>query len=224
MLDILHEDDHCLAVNKPAGWLTTGRPGGEESLESRVRAYLATGTGLDPFVGTVHRLDRPVSGVVVWAQNPRAARRLSSQFAARHVAKVYLAVVAGRPSADQGTWEDWLDETDARHGIVRVGPAASPGSRRAVTSFRVEAAGHLPPATSLVRLRPETGRTHQLRVQAASRGLPILGDRDYGSAMGFPIGIALHARSLDVTHPITGRPMSFHAEIPALWREAGIQE
>lgn len=218
---ILFEDPHLLAVAKPAGVLTQGRPGGEPALEAAVRRHLGPDAPAACYVGTVHRLDRPVSGVIVWAKTPKAARRLAGQFAGREAEKQYWAIVAGVPAAREGIWEDWLCVEETGLGVVQVCSGLAPRAQRAVTRFQADGARRLPPGAARLRLWPETGRTHQLRVQAASRGLPIWGDRAYGSKESFPQGIALHARSLTVRHPILRQPMTFEAPLPAHWAAAG---
>lgn len=224
MLDVLHEDAHCLAVNKPAGVPVQGRSPNEESLEAAVRRHLAPGEPLSAFVGIVHRLDRPVSGVVLWAKTVKAARRLAEQFAARGVVKEYRAVVSPVFGPDAGRWEDFLYEGDTGLGRVQVCHPGTPRARRAETRFRREAGWILPGGCSALTLWPETGRTHQLRVQSGSRGHPIVGDALYGSTRGFPSGIALHAARLTVDHPTTAERWTIEAPPPASWAEAGIVE
>jgi 23S rRNA pseudouridine1911/1915/1917 synthase len=223
-LTILFEDAHCLAIAKRAGELTQGTASGDPTVEEAVRGYLGAGGGGPAYLGTVHRLDRPVSGVLLWAKTPKAARRLAAQFAAREVSKEYWAVVEGDAPAPgaRGTWDDRLTAADAS-GLVRV--AADPharGARRATTGFRAEAAPRLPEGLTWLRLWPETGRTHQLRVQAAHRGHPIVGDSAYGSTRPFAGGIALHARSLRVRHPTRNSPLHLVAPVPDAWEEQGI--
>jgi 23S rRNA pseudouridine1911/1915/1917 synthase len=221
MLAILFEDAHCLAVAKPAGLLTQGRPAGEPTLEDQVRLYLNPGDPTAVYLGTVHRLDRPVSGVVLWAKTPKAARRLAEQFASREAIKEYWSIVEGSPPIERGTWEDWLCLDDTGMGVVQVCSPETPRARRALTRFEVGRARRLPEGNTWLVLRPETGRTHQLRVQAATRGLPIRGDRAYGASGPFPEGIALHARSLTVRHPILQKTLTFTAPLPGSW--AGIE-
>jgi 23S rRNA pseudouridine1911/1915/1917 synthase len=223
-LVILFEDAHCLAVVKPAGILTQGHSSGEATLEDAVRRYLASCGADGSDLGTVHRLDRPVSGVVVWAKTTKAARRLSAAFADRRVAKEYWAVVEGDAQrlGETGAWDDWLSEpAESRVARLAAGPGA--GARRAVTAFRVGRATQLPEGTSWLLLFPETGRTHQLRAQSSARGLPIIGDSAYGAGRAFPRGIALHARSLTVPHPVQRTMMTWTAPLPAAWAEAGIR-
>ncbi len=178
------------------------------------------------YLGTVHRLDRPVSGVILWAKTGEGARRLSEQFAARQPVKEYWAVVEVRSDAPEpgetGIWDDWLTASTDSQGIVRAATSEAAGARRALTRFQVGAAVRLPEATTWLRLWPETGRTHQLRVQASRRGLPVWGDAAYGSARVFPRGIALHARSLTFHHPILRRELTVTAELPEAWSKQGI--
>lgn len=223
-LTILLEDAHCLAVVKPAGALTQGAGGeGEVTLEARVRRYLNPDDPDSVYLGTVHRLDRPVSGVILWAKTPKAARRLAAQFAARQAHKEYWAIVAQTPTPleEAGEWNDWLTDPD-RAGVAHALEAQGPGTRQARTRFRKGAASRLPEHSDWLRLWPETGRTHQLRAQAAHRGRTILGDRTYGSDRPFPQGIALHARGLQVLHPVLGTAIDLLAPVPATWAEQGI--
>jgi 23S rRNA pseudouridine1911/1915/1917 synthase len=232
-LVILHEDAHCLAVVKPPGQFTQGEwaPPDENSLETVVRRHLDPVDPSAVYLGIVHRLDRPTSGLLIWAKTPKAARRLASQFERRRVFKEYWAVVElGSLPADceavrhDETWTDWLTRPD-RLGIVRTALPHAPGAREAQTAVRFETAIALPDGCRWMRLWPQTGRTHQLRVQAARRGLPILGDTSYGStaAAVLPRGIALHACALAFLHPVSGSPVRLVAPVPPAWKEAGIR-
>ncbi|HWE37761.1 MAG TPA: RluA family pseudouridine synthase [Isosphaeraceae bacterium] len=220
VLDRLYEDNHCLAVNKPAGVLTQGDATGEPALVDMVREDLKRRFQKpgNVYVGLVHRLDRPVSGVVLVAKTSKAAARLSEQFREGTVEKVYRAVVEGSCREDEGEWEDTLRK-DERRNVVEVVPAGTPGGKAARLAFRVVGRG---PRTTTFELRPTTGRGHQLRVQLAARGLPIVGDRKYGAATvlrapdGGP-GIALHAQSLTFTHPTRREPTTVSAPAPAGW-------
>lgn len=223
-LAVLFEDAHVLAVAKPAGMLTQGYRGGEPTLEDATRRYLdPAGTG-SVYLGTVHRLDRPVSGVVLWAKHEKAARRLSSQFAGRETVKEYLAIVDLEQDAkviETGVdvvWEDWLADTTDSSGVVRVVGVDSPRSRLAVTRLRLEKAPEtVPEGTAWLRLWPVTGRTHQLRAQAGSRGMPVRGDAPYGSSRPFSSGIALHAHSITFQHPTLKRFTTVVAPCPWTW-------
>ena len=218
-LAVLWEDPHGLAVDKPAGLLTQGPSSGEITLEELVRRHLRPDNPGSAYLGTVHRLDRPVSGVILWAKTPKAARRWASQFVSRQAHKEYWAIVEGNASAlgGSGTWDDWLMPPDAM-GRSRVVEAGHPGATRAVTRFEVVREHLATGACSWLKLRPETGRTHQLRAQSSARGLPIVGDSTYGASRAFPQGIALHAQLiLAVEHPILRRSMLIEAPTPGSW-------
>jgi 23S rRNA pseudouridine1911/1915/1917 synthase len=224
---ILLEDNHCLAVAKPAPLLTQGVPPGIPTLEGWVKAYLKERYHKpgNVYLGIPHRLDRPVSGVVVFARNTKAARRLAEQFRERQVRKVYWAAVEGVVRPDRGVWEDWVVKVAEEARTERAVPGAA-GARHAVLDYRTLRAG---PDWTLLELEPGTGRMHQLRVQAAWRGWPILGDVLYGSRR--PFGppaelprdrvIALHARSLTFLHPIRYEPITVTAPLPETWRDLG---
>jgi 23S rRNA pseudouridine1911/1915/1917 synthase len=235
-LVILYEDNHCLAVAKPAPLLTQGVPPGIPTLESLAKAYLKDRYHKpgNVYLGIPHRLDRPVSGVVLFARNTKAARRLAEQFQSRQVRKVYWAVVEraapGTPGGDlpspEGVWEDWLLKVAEEARSERVS-ADVPGARRAVLRYRRLEAGA---DGALLEIEPETGRMHQIRVQAAVRGWPVRGDFLYGARLPFGPGpadlprdrvIALHARSLTFLHPIRYEPVTVTAPLPAYWQPWG---
>ena len=224
---ILHEDADLLAAAKPAGIATANVPAGEESLFSVLKRRLPRSPG-EPFFGVVSRLDRPVSGVVVFAKTREAAASLSEQFRGRSVRKTYFAIVEGRFPAPLGQWVVWHDRIDSPEKRTHRAPAeistaaAEPEAearggrgRSAELEARViKRAGEV----SLVELRPKTGRRHQLRAQLAAHGCPIVGDRMYGARLPFPEGIALHARELAFSHPATGSPFGIVADVPSAWR------
>jgi 23S rRNA pseudouridine1911/1915/1917 synthase len=224
-LPILYEDNHCLAVAKPAPLLTQGVPPGIPTLEAAVKAYLKERyqKAGRVYLGIPHRLDRPVSGVVLFARSTKAARRLAEQFQDRQVEKVYWAAVEGDVQPAAGTWEDWLLKLQEQSRSQRCAPE-TPGARRAMLRYcRLNSAAGI----SLLEIRPQTGRMHQIRIQAASRGWPIVGDAWYGSlrAFGPPAElardrvIALHAHSLTFLHPIRYEPITVSAPLPETWRE-----
>jgi 23S rRNA pseudouridine1911/1915/1917 synthase len=221
-LAILFEDAHCLAVAKPAGIATQGGSSETPSLDEEVRKYLDPAAPESVYLGTVHRLDRPVSGVILWAKTPKAARRLAAQFAERTVEKEYWAIVERRlPDAGiDETWDDWL--APAAPGRFRVVDTGTTGARRAITRCRHGAPIQLPDGTAWLRLRPDTGRTHQLRVQSAHRGRPIAGDAAYGSPRAFSRGIALHARALRFRHPVLREEIGVVAPLPETWGREGV--
>lgn len=215
-LRILFEDNHCLAIDKPAGHLTTGYEGGEETLDRQVKAYIKEKFNKpgNVFLGVVHRLDRPVSGVLLYARNSKAAGRLAEQFRESQVNKEYWAVVTGKLEPEKGTWENWLWK-DTLSGTVQAVKFGTPGAKLARVEFQRRAMNE---THSWVELHPKTGRTHQLRVQLSSRGFPIIGDERYGSKQTIANGIALHAKSLTFQHPISYEPMTLTADLPIAWK------
>ncbi len=224
ILDVLYVDNHCLVVNKPAGIPSQADISGAESLADAAAAYLKERYAKpgNVYVGLVHRLDRPTSGVVLLARTSKAAARLSNQFRAGQVEKVYWAIVQGTPDEDEGTWTDRL-EKDRRTNVSRRLEADDEAGKEAKVAFRVLDRW---PDSARLELRPLTGRSHQLRVQLAGRGLPIVGDVRYGAggrlrALDGGGRIALHARRITFTHPTRAEAMSFEAPVPADWPEPG---
>ena len=218
VLDVLYEDNHLIAVNKPCGWPSAHFAGTEETMDRVVKAYLKEKYAKPGkvFLGVVHRLDKPVSGVLMFARTSKAAARLSGQFRDNLVEKVYWAVVEAtdRKLAPAGTLEDWLRK-DPIAGVVEVVPPGGDGAKQAVLHYvtKAEHGGLI-----LLEIRPQTGRTHQLRVQLASRGRPIYGDHKYGSRLSLGPGIGLHARSLTFLHPVKKEPITLTAAVPKAWR------
>lgn len=215
-LDILYEDNHCLALVKPAGIPTTHYQGREETLDRRVKRYLKEKYHKpgNVFLGIVHRLDKLVSGVVLLARTSKAAARLSEQFREGSIDKVYWAIVEGRVSRPSGTLEDWLIKNHET-GRVEVVEPQTRGARQALLHFTRKGMHR---NLTWLEIRPQTGRTHQLRVQLAHHGHPIDGDTKYGSIHPFPDAIALHARALTFLHPIRYEPITLTAEVPQNWR------
>jgi 23S rRNA pseudouridine1911/1915/1917 synthase len=226
-LQILGEDHHLLVVNKPAPLLTQAPPG-IPSLESMAKAYIkakyAKPAGV--YLGIPHRLDRPVSGVVCFARNTKAAQRVHAQFQEHRARKVYWAVVEGEVTPDTGVWDDWIRKIAEESRVVRAAEG-EPGAKLAMLEYRVL---QKIDGSTLLELAPLTGRMHQMRVQAAWRGHPVLGDAAYGStrAFGPPAElprdrvIALHARSLTLTHPFTKEELTWVAPLPGYWGNVGI--
>jgi 23S rRNA pseudouridine1911/1915/1917 synthase len=173
-LEVLHEDADVIVVDKPAGLLTVPTEARErDTLWSRVLQYLQLKHGGRPYAGIVHRLDKDTSGAVVFARHRRALHALQDRFRAHDIDREYVALVSGRPP-DEGTFDaDLVRTRELRRSVARPGEEG----RRAVTRFRVveRVAG-----AALVSIRPETGRTHQIRVHFSAAGFPVLGDRVYG--------------------------------------------
>jgi 23S rRNA pseudouridine1911/1915/1917 synthase len=228
MLDILYDNGPCLVVNKSAGILTQA-PAGIDSLEVQVKAFYREREQKEGniYLGLPHRLDRPVSGAIVFARHIRAAQRLSTQFENRTVTKVYWAVVEGNVQPDEGTWTDYLHK---RHGMAQsiVVPEGDPRGKLAVMRYRV--LDRIDGLGSWLEVELETGRTHQIRVQSALRGHPVVGDTQYGSTISFGDqfederlrAIALHARQLGFNHPMTSEPVDVIAPLPSAWKSLGL--
>ncbi|HEY4260726.1 MAG TPA: RNA pseudouridine synthase [Schlesneria sp.] len=223
-LDILLEDGPLIAVNKPAGLLTQGVPHGHPALEAQVKQYLKQKYSKpgNVYLGVPHRLDRPVSGIVVFARNSKAAARLAEQFRERSVRKIYLAVTERGPDQPAGRLTDWLLK-DAEAAHVTVVEPGTEGAREAILDYRVlaTAAGR-----ALVEVQLHTGRMHQIRVQLASRGWHIVGDLQYGATLEpeqaatydrLSSPIALHAYQLSLAHPVRYDPLELHAPLPKNW-------
>lgn len=223
----MHLDRACLAVAKPAGLLTQA-PLGIDSLQRRVEAWLAQQSEQrgKVYLGIVHRLDRPVSGVILFARNVRAARRLSEQFQGRLVRKKYLALVEGRPVPDAGEWTDFLAKVEGEARSVLV-PQGDPAGRLAILRYRV---CRVLADRTLLEIELETGRTHQIRVQCACRGHPLVGDTLYGAQTLFGPAtddprqrwIALHAFQLTFRHPISRQTLTVTAPLPPAWQAVGV--
>ena len=216
-LRILHEDNHCLAVDKPAGLLVQADRTGDPTLLDAAREYLRSKYQKpgNIFVAAVHRLDRPVSGVVLLARTSKAATRLAEQFRDGHVEKIYLTLVEARPPENAATLEHHLVK-DAAANRVRVAKPGEPGARLARLRYRVL---DTCPGGTLVEVRLETGRSHQIRVQLASIGCIVVGDLRYGSQRGLGNWIALHAAELAFAHPTRGERIAVRTPLPESWQE-----
>jgi RluA family pseudouridine synthase len=223
-VDILYEDGPCLVVNKPPGLLTQAPPG-IDSLEVRVKELLRTRDARagQIYLGVAHRIDRPASGALLLAKHARAARKLADQFEARTVEKIYWVCTQGIVEPTEGTWEDYVYKVPGQ-ALAAIVPPEHPGGRIAILHYRT--IGETPHG-SLLEVRLETGRTHQIRNQAASRRWPILGDGQYGATIPFGPqyedqrlrAIALHSRSLEFQHPATGNRVKVVAPTLEAWTD-----
>ncbi|MFH1843970.1 MAG: RluA family pseudouridine synthase [bacterium] len=216
-LHILFEDNHLLAIIKPAGLLVQGDRTGDSTVLDLAKAYLRKKYAKPGkvFLGLVHRLDRPVSGVLLLARTSKAASRLSAQFRAGTVGKRYLAVVTGRPDPPRDEPVAFLAGRADRHGRTEARREPFPGAREARLWYQVlEQSGK----HALVEVRPVTGRRHQIRAQLALLGWPILGDVKYGAVARLPDRVvALHARELEIAHPVSGETVRLQAALPSSW-------
>ena len=214
-LEILYEDNHCLAIAKPAGLSCAHFQGKEQTLDRQVKKYLKDKYQKpgNVYLGIVHRLDKPVSGVMLFARTSKCAARLSEQFREGTIEKVYWAVVEGLVQRDAGTLEDWLRKNTETHRVDVLEPNTA-GARQSLLHYQRRGANR---DLTWLEVRPQTGRTHQLRVQLAHHGHPIYGDARYGSVRTFGNAIALHARSLTFLHPVRYEPITLTAPLPGEW-------
>ncbi|MHB8974012.1 MAG: RluA family pseudouridine synthase [Pirellulaceae bacterium] len=219
---ILYEVGPCLVIGKPAGLLTQAPPH-IDSLERRLRQYLQERDAKPGrvYLGVPHRLDRPVSGALLFARHVRAARRISEQFERRMVDKRYVAVLDGELDDEEGEWVDHIQKIPDQAEAALV-TADHPDARVARLRYRVL---RRMPGCTCVAIELETGRYHQIRVQAAARHHPVRGDAQYGSLETFGPEcaderercIALHARSIGFYHPMTHEPQTVLAPLPDYW-------
>ena len=216
---VLYEDNHLLAVVKPPTLPTMGAAKGERSVVELSRAYIKSKYGKpgNVYLGVVSRLDALVSGVVLLARTSKAAARLTEQFRAGHVEKTYWAIVVGRPKPSQGRYVDAIVKDERRRRMCIARPD-DPKAKQARLSYRPLARLK---AGTLLEIVLETGRKHQIRLQLASRGHPLLGDRKYGSHAAFPVGIALHSRRLVLEHPVRKCRIELTAPLPKAWEPFG---
>lgn len=205
-MEFLYLDRDIVVCIKPARVLSTDEPGG---LPDMIREALG-----DPKadIRTVHRLDRVVSGVMVLARNAKAASELSRQVREDLFEKEYLAVVHGKPEANEGTLRDLLYRDKARK-MTMVAPEPAKGVQEALLDYRVLNTAE---SMSRIRIRLRTGRTHQIRVQFSSRGMPLMGEQKY-STLEDPCEIALWSHRIGFTHPATGNYMTFSQEPPMVY-------
>ena len=217
---VLFEDNHLLAVDKPAGW-PSAHAGVDtpDTVDQLAKSYLREKYRKpgNVFLGVVHRLDRPVTGCLLFARTSKAAARLSEQFRENAVEKEYWAVAELPARVDwppAGTLSDSLYHDDAARRVLVV-PDSHPGAKVARLHYEIRA--RVGDSAWLV-LRPQTGRKHQLRVQLAARGAVIYGDAKYGSRHSLGHAIALHARHVQFLHPTRGETVSLTAPLPAHWR------
>ncbi|MBQ5694913.1 MAG: RNA pseudouridine synthase [Bacteroidaceae bacterium] len=225
-MTVLHEDNHLIIVNKRAGEIVQGDKTGDTPLSDIVKAWIKEKYQKpgNVYLGVVHRLDRPVSGVVLFAKTSKALPRLNAMFAEHNkVQKTYWAIVQNRPQKAEGTLTHWLTRHE-KTNTARAYDKEVPNSKKAVLDYKLIASSE---RYHLLEIHLHTGRHHQIRCQLAKMGCPIKGDLKYGSPRSNPDGsISLHARKLTFEHPVSHEQISITAPVPndRLWQEIKPEE
>ncbi len=211
--DILFEDNHLIAINKRSGDIVQVDDTGDEPLDEMVKKYIAAKYNKPngAFLGVVHRLDRPVSGVILFAKTSKALERMNAVFKNREVRKTYFAVVRNKPSVTEGNLVHYLVKNPQKN-VVTAYLKEVAGSQRSELNYKLlgEVGGFY-----LLQVNPITGRSHQIRVQLSTMDCPIVGDNKYGYPRGSRKGsICLHARQLEFIHPVQKEPVKIFSSLP----------
>jgi 23S rRNA pseudouridine1911/1915/1917 synthase len=210
---IIYEDNHLLVLNKPAGWLVQGDRTGDATLTDWGKAYLKEKYAKPGavFLHPAHRLDRPVSGAVLFARTDKALSRLTTMFREKQMAKTYLALVLKEPRQRSGELRHFLLK-DEKKNQVKVFSQPVKDAKESITRYEsVGLAGNY----WLLRIFPMTGRPHQIRAQLSSMGCPIVGDLKYGAPEALPdASIGLHSWRMEFLHPVRLEPVVLHAALP----------
>lgn len=222
-MEVLYEDNHIIIVNKAPSEIVQGDKTGDKPLCDIVKEYLKEKYNKpgNVFCGVVHRLDRPVSGVVVFAKTSKALARLNDMFREKDVQKTYWAIVASRPPHDKAVLENYLVRNEKMNKSFAYNREV-PSSKRAVLDYELIAHSE---RYFLLEVHLHTGRHHQIRCQLAKMGCPIKGDLKYGAKRSNPDGsISLHARSVRFIHPVSKQEIYVEAPVPQdrLWQSFGM--
>jgi 23S rRNA pseudouridine1911/1915/1917 synthase len=218
-MNILFEDNHLILVNKKPGEIVQGDKTGDEPLSEKIKKYIRVKYSKpgEVFLGTVHRIDRPVSGIVLFARTSKALERLNKMFREKEITKRYWACVKNAPPGTEGHLTGWLKKNEKQNKSY-VSEVEKPGSLFSELTYKVLGKGDM---YYLLEINPITGRHHQIRAMLAHMGCPIKGDLKYGAARSNADGsIHLHARSISFLHPVKKDPVFIVAEPPAdkLWQ------
>lgn len=212
-MQVIYEDNHLIVVNKRAGEIVQGDKTGDEPLLERVRQYIKE-TYAKPgnvFCGLVHRLDRPVAGLVVFAKTSKALSRMCELFRNGGVKKTYWAITRNAPAEPQAHLTHWITTVE-RTNKSTAHSAPCSGAKEARLSYKQIARSD---RYNLLEITLETGRKHQIRVQLSAIGCPVRGDLKYGDKRSNPDGsISLMARKIEFVHPVSGKPLSLTAPVP----------
>ena len=215
-LQVLHEDNHLIAVNKPGGMLVHEDETNDRTLADVVKQYIKIRYNKpgDVFLGVIHRLDRPVSGVIVFARTSKGLSRMNDLFRERKVTKTYWAIVTERPEELSGTLEHFLlkDREQRKTKVYDRKGRRTEKAKKAILDYEIIGGIN---SSYLLKITPHTGRPHQIRAQLSHMGWPIRGDIKYGHTQANDNGtIYLHSRSLEFIHPIKKEPVQIVAELP----------
>ena len=218
-MKVLYEDNHIIIINKAAGEIVQGDKTGDKSLCDTMKAYIKEKYAKpgNVFIGLPHRLDRPVSGIVVFAKTSKALERLNRMFSEGSVKKIYWALTKGIPVPAEAEIDSWILRNEKMNKSFSY-PKEVKGSKRAILRYRLATASQ---NYNLIEVELKTGRHHQIRCQLSSIGCPIKGDLKYGAQRSNPDGsISLHARYIEFTHPVSKELIAVTAPLPddRLWQ------
>ena len=219
-MTVVYEDNHIIVVNKTASEIVQGDKTGDTPLSETVKEYIKNKYNKpgNVFLGVTHRLDRPVSGLVVFAKTSKALSRLNEMFKRGEVQKTYWAVVKNRPPQEEGTLSHWLLRNEKQNKSYAY-DKEKPGSKHSLLDYRLIAASD---NYYLLEVNLKTGRHHQIRCQLSKMGCPIKGDLKYGFARSNPDGsICLHARRIAFVHPVSKENITVEAPLPPSFKMFG---
>lgn len=220
-MEVLYEDNHIIAVNKTCNEIVQGDKTGDTPLSEMVKAYIKEKYHKpgEVFLGVTHRLDRPTSGVVLFARTSKALTRLNEMFKSHEqIRKTYWAIVQGAPKVPEARLENWLTRNEQLNKSFIAKPGAK-DAKQAILYYKTLVKGD---HYTLLEVNLETGRHHQIRCQLAAIGCPIKGDLKYGAKRSNPDGgICLHARKIEFIHPVSKQEICITAPVPedSLWQQ-----
>lgn len=218
-MNVIYEDNHIILVNKASSEIVQGDKTGDTPLSETVKQYIKEKYHKpgNVFLGVTHRLDRPVSGLVLFARTSKALSRLNEMFKTKEIKKTYWAIVKNQPPALAGELVHWLVRNEKQNKSYAYDREVK-DSKKAILDYKVIGRSE---RYYLLEINLQTGRHHQIRCQLAKMGCPIKGDLKYGAQRSNPDGsICLHARRIEFVHPVSKEKMSFEAPVPdsALWK------